>query len=172
MRIQDFFRHLLWVVVLVALQVLFFNHLCFWGGGKPVVYVYILCLLPQNMSRNSWLLWGFVTGLCADAFSELPGLGAASMTFAAMLAPRLMTLFATREALEERRWVLPLSESSGLRYAFTLVLIHHAVYIILEMFSFHHPLYMFYAWGSSSLLTFVVIWALSRINIVTAQQHK
>lgn len=164
MGIHDFFRQLGWMVVLIALQVLFFNHICLLGYATPIAYVYILCLLPINLSRNSWLLWGFVTGFCADFFSETPGLGAASMTVAAMCAPGLVSLFAPKDILEEKRGVLPLFETSGRRYAITLVLLHHAVYIVLEMFSFGHPLHMLYAWGSSCLLTILIILALARLG--------
>ncbi|MCD8317678.1 MAG: rod shape-determining protein MreD [Paraprevotella sp.] len=93
--VQSFFKRLLWAFVLLAFQVLVFNHIHWFGYATPIIYVYILCIQPLNTSRYTWLLWGFVVGLVADLFSETPGLGAASMTLTAMIAPLLILMFNT-----------------------------------------------------------------------------
>lgn len=164
MGAHDFFIRLWWVVALIFMQVLFFNNICFFGYATPMAYVYILCLLPQDLSRNAWLLWGFMTGLCVDFFSETPGLCAASMTITAMFAPSMMNLFAPKDDMEEKHGVLSLEESAGRRYAVLLVLFHHAVYVLLEVFSFFHPLHMLYTWAGSCVLTLMIIFAFSRLK--------
>lgn len=161
--VQFFFNRLLWAIVLLALQGLVFNHIHFFGYATPIVYIYILCLQPLDTPRHTWLLWGFFTGLGADFFSGTPGVGAASMTLAALCAPPLLHLFAPKDSLED---MVPGYKTLG-RWKYTwyvslLVLLQQAAALALEMFSFHDVPDMVYTYLGSSALTIVLILALER----------
>lgn len=162
---QDFLKRILWVLGLVALQFLVFNHVHLLGCITPLVYVYILCLQPVSTSRNGWLLWGFLTGLLADFFSETPGLGAASMTFTAMWAPGLLHLFAPKDCLDD---MVPgyatLGKWSYVCFISMIVLLQHAVFILLEVFSFFNVWDMCYAYLGSSALTILLILVLEYVR--------
>ena len=163
--VQSFFTRLLWVVVLLLLQVLVFNHIHLLGYVTPVIYVYILCLQPLDTPRYAWLLWGFFTGLAADLFSGTPGVGAASMTLTAMCAPVLLHLMVPKDSVED---MVPdyytLGRWKFVWYVLLLVLLQQAMFLVLEIFSFFNVLDMLYTYLGSSALTIVFILVLANMR--------
>ncbi len=159
------FNRLLWALVLLMFQVLVFNHIHLWGFATPLVYVYILCLQPLDQPRSLWLLWGFVMGLLADLFTAMPGVGAASMTLAALCAPSLLRLFAPKDGADGLvagyrtlgRW-----KYAG--YVSLLVLLQQGAAVLLEFFSFFNPLDMLLTWLGSSALTLPLLLAAERMR--------
>lgn len=162
---SDFFRRLVWAVGMLAVQVLVFNHIHWLGYATPVAYVYVLCLLPLNASRCEWLLWGFFTGLSADFFSGIPGVGAFSMTLAAFCAPWLLRLFAPKDSVED---MVPGYDTLGVwkyvGYVTSLVLLQQMAMVTVEFFSFFNGLDMLYTGLSGSTLTIVLILVLERLR--------
>lgn len=149
-----FFVRLLWLLLLLALQVLIFNHVHFLGYATPLVYVYFLFLFPLNASRSGVMLWSFALGLAVDVFSNTPGVAAASMTLAALAQPPLLKMMAPEDSVEDAplsfrtmgRWVY-------VRYVVLLSLLYHAAFFLLEFFSFFNVLDLLLSLAGSWLLT-------------------
>lgn len=162
---RGFLNRLAWAAVLPVFQGLVFNHIHFLGYATPAVYVYILCLQPSDTSRAAWLSWGFAVGLGADFFSETPGVGAASMTLAALCAPRLLWLFTPKDSPED---MVPgfrtLGKWNYIWYVTFLVLLEQASAVILETFSFFNALDMLYTYIGGSVLSIVLMLALERMR--------
>lgn len=162
---QSFFYRLWWLFVLLLFQVLVCNQIHWLGYATPVIYVYMLCLQPLNTSRSAWLLWGFVTGLLADFFSETPGLGTASMVFASFFAPLLLRLFTPKDSLED---MMPGFRTLGgwnyTWYVLLLVALHQGVLLLLESLSFFNAKDMLYTYLGSTTLTVLLVLALERIR--------
>lgn len=137
--IQTQLKRLAQMLLLLALQVLILNHMTFWGMGTPMIGTLLLVYMPMGTSRSATLIWGFCMGLATDIFSNTPGLGSASMTMAAMFQPTLLNMQAPKDAQES---LIPTYLSMGIwnhvRYIFTLFLVHHTVYFLLETFSTAH----------------------------------
>lgn len=154
-------RRLAQAVLLLALQVLVLNHMSFWGMGTPMIGVLLLAYMPMNTSRTAAMLWGFALGLATDVFSNTPGMGSASMTLAAMLQPTLLDMQAPKDAPDD---LLPTYHSMGtwnhVRYLFTLFLVHHTTYFLLESFSLSHlsmaGLHLLTSLATSLLLAFAL----------------
>lgn len=152
--IQIFCSRLLWMLLLLALQVLLFNHVHLLGYATPLACVYFLFLFPLNTSRTGILLWSFVLGLLVDVFSDTPGVTAASLTLVALVQPPLLRRIAPEDSVEDAvlsfrtlgRWVY-------VRYVAFLTLIFHVVYSLLDYFSFFHVLDMLYGALGSWLLS-------------------
>lgn len=163
--VQSFFTRLIWALVLLAFQVLVFNHIHLFGYATPVIYVYILCLQPLDTPRYSWLLWGFLTGLAADLFSETPGVGAASMTLTAMCAPVLLRLMVSKDSAED---MVPDYRTLGrwpfVWYVILLVMLQQAAFLLLEVFSFFNVLDMLYTYVGSCVLTVIFILVMAGIR--------
>lgn len=157
------FSRLVWALSLLLLQGLVFNHVLLLGYATPLVYVYILCILPSDTPRYAWLLWGFFTGIAADMFSTTPGVGACSMTLTAMCAPRLLQLFMPKDVVEN---TVPTYHVPGawkyITYVVLLVLLQQGAALLLEMFSFCDPMDMLFTYLGSSLLTIVLLLALEK----------
>lgn len=167
------FSRLVWAIALLLLQGLVFNHVLLLGYATPLVYVYILCLLPSDTPRYAWLLWGFFTGLAADMFSETPGVGACSMTLTAMCAPRLLHLFMPKDVVEN---TVPNFREPGawkyVAYVTLLVLLQQGAALLLEMLSFYNPIDMLFTYLGGSLLTIVLLLALEKAREGRAAENK
>ena len=162
---RSFFSRLVWMAALVLLQALVFNHIHWLGYATPYVVVYILCLQPLDTSRCGWLLWGFFAGLASDFFSGVPGVGAVSMTLAAMCAPRILALFAPKDCLEDMvPGYLTLGGWKYVQYVSWLVLLQQAVAVVLEFFSFFNGLELLYTYLCSSALTVVLLLVLEKMR--------
>lgn len=162
---RDIGNRLLWSVLLLLLQGLLFNHIHLFGYVTPMIYVYVLFLLPAQSNRITWLLWGFTVGLLSDFFTHTPGLGAASMTCAAMFAPGILRLFSPKDQVDD---FVPgyrtLGQWKYVWYVSFVVMLHQASYLLLEMFSFFHAVDMLYTFLGSSFLTVLLICLLEKLR--------
>ena len=70
--VNSFFKQLAWFLLILALQVLVFDHVHIFGHATPFVAVYFVLLFPGNSSRTGILLWSFLFGLVADTFTNTP----------------------------------------------------------------------------------------------------
>lgn len=151
-------KRLVQLLVLLAVQVLFMNHIHFMGYGTPLVYVALLLYMPSSWGRTASLAWGFVLGFLVDIFSNTPGMSAASMTMAAFFQPVLLKAFLPKDALED---MTPNYHTMGvwnhLRYLTLILLIHHLTYFMLESFSFYNLYDLALSAGISLGLSWLVI---------------
>lgn len=156
---------LLWMLFLTALQVLVFNHVHLFGYATPMVYVAFLLFFPLNVSRIGLLLWAFVMGLVVDVGSGTPGMGAAAMTLVGMLYQPLLRVMSPRDSSDD---LVPTYSSMGvaahIRFVILLVMIHHAVFYLLENFSFHHPVQLLIAFVASTTFSLVLILILDTLR--------
>lgn len=164
MLLPQFIR-ILQMLGLLALQVLFLNHICLFGYATPLVSVAFLLCFPISTSRTALLLWAFVMGLLTDVFSNTPGIGSASMTLAAMLRPVLLRLLVTKDVVED---MIPTYQTMGkwthVRFIFCLVLLHHLAYFALENFSVAHFTDTLFSFLGSLILSLLVIFVLERFR--------
>lgn len=120
----------------VLLQVLILNHIHIAGYATPYLYVYFILTFNTGVSRNVLMAWGFLLGLLIDIFSSTPGLNAAATVLLAFVCQPVLRLFSPKE-LEN---VVPGFGSLGVevfvKYVAVVVLLHHAVLLGLEAFSF------------------------------------
>lgn len=161
----SFLMRLMWTACLIALQVLVFNHIQLFGYATPLVYVYVLCLQPLDTPRHVWLLWAFLTGVVVDMFAFIPGVGAGSMTLAAFFAPKLLQLFTPKDSVEDMMpGYVTLGGWKFFWYVTAVVFLHHAVFFMLEAFSFYNLKDLLFAWSGSSLLTIASVLALAALR--------
>lgn len=160
--------HMLQMLGLLALQVLFLNHICLFGYATPFVTVAFLLYFPLNASRSGLLVWAFSMGLLSDVFSNTPGIGAAAMTFAAMFRPFLLRVLVSKDVAEE---MLPTYFSMGkwahVRLVFGLLVLHHLVYFVLESFSTAHIMDVLLSFFGSLVLSMLVILIIERFRYST-----
>ena len=99
--VNSFFKQLAWFLLILALQVLVFDHVHIFGHATLFVAVYFVLLFPGNSSRTGILLWSFLFGLVADTFTNTPGVAAASLTATAMVQPWLLKINSMTETDDE-----------------------------------------------------------------------
>jgi hypothetical protein len=85
------------------------------------------------------LILGFGLGITIDIFSETIGMHTMATVFMAYLRPIILSMFSPREGYEAGSY--PRVHYYGMRwflqYALVLVLAHHTVLFLAEMFSLH-----------------------------------
>ena len=166
--IGTFLKRLFWLVVLMLLQVLVFNHVQILGYATPMLCVYLILLFPLGTSRSQILLWGFATGLLQDIFTNTPGMSAASLTLVALFQPDLLKLFASKDFVENEDAPVPSARSMNwppfLRYVFVAVLINQMAFYLLEAFSFFNPIELGINVGGGTLMSFLVMVAMEGVR--------
>lgn len=152
------FKRLFQVLVLAALQVLILNQIHLLGYATPMPYVLFLVWLPLNSNRVGNLLWAFLLGLIIDVFSNTPGEASASMTLAALVQWPLLHASAPKDCVED---MVPTYASMGRwnhsRYIIILTLVHHALFFLLESFSFFHYRDLLISFAASLALSVVLM---------------
>lgn len=127
----------IWTFVLVILQVLLFNNIELGGLINPYFYVYFVLIMPLSLNISIQLLLAFSVGLVIDVFSNTWGMHAAATTFVVFLRPYILKLIVSQEELEKQVMSLKtISFGSYIKYAVSIVLLHHITLFFLEAFSF------------------------------------
>lgn len=151
-------------VLLVLAQILFMNHLSFYGFLTPYIYVMFILLLPLETKGWALLLFSFLIGITIDLFSGTLGLHASASVFTAFIRPLFIKLeqkpehgSATQPSYAEMgaRWFIP--------YSFLLILIHHAFLNFMETFTFSGILHTLLRIIISSVVTFIIILSIEYI---------
>lgn len=160
-----FFQNLFWAVVLLVLQVMVFNHIRLLGYATPMVGVAVLCVQPVNLPRYAWLLWGFIMGVAVDFFAVTPGLSAAALTVAALVAPVLLRLFVPKDSVEDLvAGYRTLGARKYMSFVVLLVMLFQLVYVLLEFFSFFSLADMLLSYLGSCVLSIACILVLQRFR--------
>ena len=134
--------------VLLFFQVLVCNNIHLLGYITPLVIGYMVVCFHRNTSRTAILVWGFVTGLLFDIFSNTAGMAAAACTLVAMIQPYWLNMLAPRDSAED---LTPTFATLGFwNYIF---------YVILLMFVLHGCFYLLDAFTLSD-------WQLTLLSIV------
>ncbi len=163
--VHNYLHKIGWFVGLLLLQVLILNNMHIVGYATPFLYVYLILKFESEISRNALMLWAFFLGLAIDVFSDTPGMNAAATVFLAFLRPVLLRLFTPRDTVES---FVPAVRTMGispfLKYLSFSVLVHHAVLLSIEFFSFAHLGTLLLRILSSSVLTVACVMAVEGIR--------
>ena len=135
-----FMEYTLLFVVLVLLQVLLFNNLGISLYVNPLVYVSFVILLPADI-RGAWLLLlALLMGVVVDMFSGTPGINTIATLLVAFCRPGLLLLLVGSDDVKELG--VPDANHMGtgrfLKYASLLVVLHAAVFFMLEALSWRY----------------------------------
>ncbi|MBN1108600.1 MAG: rod shape-determining protein MreD [Bacteroidales bacterium] len=125
-------------ILLILLQVLFFNNIQFSGYVNPYVYIMFILLLPVEMPAWLLLILSFFTGLVMDLFSGTPGMHASASLVAGFIRPYVLRITSPRDGYEPG--ANPSMLVYGLKwfliYASLIIFVHHLVLFYLEVFRF------------------------------------
>ncbi len=164
--LQTFLSRLGWAILLLALQVLVFNHIHIMGYATPMPYVYFLLMLSSETPRWFYITSGFGLGLVIDLFTNTPGMAAASLCACGLAAPAFLRAFSPTDRAEEefRPSIHTMKWSGYLNYAACTTVLHCTFFFTVEAFSFDcWPATIANILGSS-MLTLLLIAALELIR--------
>ena len=162
-QLRNFLRF--WLII--AVQVLLNKITLRWWsepGGFPVfvplLYPLFILLLPFETPVWMALLIGAVTGFTVDSLMNTGGMHAAATILIAYLRPNVLVALLPR-ALEDYPGQSPNVKNMGwaafLTYAAFLILIHHAVYFTIEMWSLSNILMLLLKIAASALTSMLFV---------------
>jgi rod shape-determining protein MreD len=168
-RIKNFLRF----SVIVLIQVLILNKITlrWWSNpaGFPVFIPYIyplfILLLPLATTVPALLILGFVTGLTIDSFANTAGMHACATVLLAYLRTNVLNALLQKN-LSEYTNQSPSVKNMGwvpfLVYAGFLIVLHHAVFFTLELWSLSNVGYLLLKIVASAVtsLLFIVAYLL------------
>lgn len=153
-------------VVLVLVQVLLLNNIYFLRLATPFLYLYFIIKLPVGFSPSRVLFLSFLMGIVIDAFSNTPGLHAASCTLVGFIRHIIIKLYKGEDLPE---YTYPSFQTFGyggfFKFSFTLVIIHHLTLFLLETLTIFDPLFLIIRILASTILTTLIICAVEAFNV-------
>ncbi|MGK4566071.1 rod shape-determining protein MreD [Flavobacterium sp. 3HN19-14] len=122
-------------ILLLAAQVVIFNHMEFSNYLNPYPYVLFIILYPVNGNKFGLLLASFFLGLIVDCFMDSGGVHAAACLTLAYLRP---TFFKFSFGVSYEYQTVKINDRlTPERFSFILISVvtHHFVLFLLEIFS-------------------------------------
>jgi rod shape-determining protein MreD len=157
--IKDFFKYTGLFLLLVLLQEFVFNNIQLSGFLNPYIYVLFILVLPFKTPQWVLLVSGFLLGFSVDIFTDTLGFNAFSTTLMAYCRPYVLNIISGREEFDKGK--IPSMAGYGIgwfiKYAATLIVIHHFTLFYLEAFSFHGFFFTFFRVVLSSAFTLLFI---------------
>lgn len=158
-------RFALWFVFLIPAQAIVFNHLVLFNVAVPLVFLYLLLIMPVTLNTNIATLLGFLTGFTLDIFCDTPGVNALCCTTLAFARKPVFHLYmSTDDDLAGRS---PSSRTMGtpayMKFMLTMVLIYAVLMFTIEAFQLFNVGLLFLRIVASTVYTFVLLYALDSV---------
>ena len=123
-------------IVMLALQVVIFNNINFFGYINPYPYVLFILLFPVNGNKFGLLLASFSIGIMMDMFCNSGGVHATASLLLAYMRP---VFFRFSFGISYEYQTIKINDRlTPERFSFILVSIftHHFILFLLEVFNF------------------------------------
>ncbi len=149
-------------ILLVPAQAVIFNHLGLFNVALPIVFIYIIIMLPVTLGTNWSMTIGFLAGLAVDMFCDTSGVNTLACTILAFVRKPVFHLYmSTDDDLAGRS---PSARSMGhaafLKYLITMVLIYCSMVFTVEAFQFFNFRLLILRIVASSVYSFILLYAL------------
>lgn len=152
-------------VAAILCQVLIFNRIALFNVAVPFVFIIVIIRLPLNLSPNWVLTLSFLAGFLVDIFSDTPGVN--SLSCVLLAASRKLLFYAYVPRDDKTKTVVPCLYSMGWanysKYLITLTTLYCLLVFSIEFFSFAPVREIAIMTASSSLLSFILIFAIDSL---------
>lgn len=155
-------KYALCFLLLIPAQAIVFNHMILFNVAVPLVFVYLIVMLPVTLGTNMSTFLGFLAGLLLDVFCDTPGVNALCCTVLAFARKPVFHLYvSTDDDLAGRS---PSSHTMGyaayMKYMFSMVLLYCAMMFTVEAFQLFSFRLLLIRVAASSAYTFLMLYAL------------
>ncbi|MBD5370314.1 MAG: rod shape-determining protein MreD [Bacteroides sp.] len=151
--------------ILILVQVLVFNHIMLFNLAVPFVFIYFILRLPIGMPANLVLSLSFLIGMLVDIFSDTPGVNALACTVLAAVKTPVFYAYVPRDDKTKR--IVPAISTLGwqtyAKFLITMVAIFCLLCFIVEYFSFAGFLNILAMAGTSTALSFFLIFGIDSL---------
>lgn len=157
---NDFLKYSIWFVCLILLQEFLFNNIQFIHFLSPYIYIFLILILPLNMFTAYVMLIAFSMGLSVDIISNgITGAHAAACTLIAFCRNMIIKISIPKGEYEKQSaaTAMQIKLKPFTMYAFIIVLLHHSVLFMIEIFSFESFLFTLIRIIASTIVSTVFI---------------
>ncbi|HRO41209.1 MAG TPA: hypothetical protein PL009_00140 [Flavipsychrobacter sp.] len=170
---SDYLKNFLRFCIIVLIQVLILNKITLRWWSQPIgfpvfipyIYPLFILLLPFETSVVTLLLCGFALGLTMDTFMNTAGMHACATVLIAYLRTNVLNALLPKNLIEypnQSPNVKNMGWMPFLVYSSFLIVIHHAVFFTIELWSLSNIGYLLLKIAASSVtsLMFVIAYLL------------
>ena len=155
-------KYALCFLLLIPAQAIIFNHMILFNVAVPLVFVYLIVMLPVTLGTNLSTFLGFLAGLTLDVFCDTPGVNALCCTVLSFARKPVFHLYvSTDDDLAGRS---PSSHTMGyaayMKFMLTMVLIYSTMMFAIESFQLYNFRLLLIRVAASSAYTFLMLYAL------------
>ena len=123
-------------IVLVLAQVLICNKIGYLGFINPMIYILFIYWYPIKQNRALFMFISFLLGFTIDIFSDTLAIHSAATLTIAYLRPTIMRFcFGVNYEFQSFK-LSSVPRIQQITYLALLILVHHTVFFVLEVFSF------------------------------------
>ncbi|MEG2370030.1 MAG: rod shape-determining protein MreD [Alistipes sp.] len=159
------FRYFVLFVTTLLLQVYLFDNLQISVYLNPLIYIAFIVLLPIETPPVVVLLSGVMTGVLMDWTMGAAGVNTIATVLVAFLRHPVLRMLCSRDTVRDGG--IPSSYQLGtgvfLRYLLIMVLLHHAVFFLMESLSWVPILRTLLRVMVSSTVSILFIWLVARL---------
>jgi len=135
MQNKEIFINIVKFILLLLLQVLLLNKINFLGYINPYIYIIFILTFPLDGNKSLLIFLSFLLGLSVDMFSDSGGVHAAASVFIGYLRPVFLK-FSFGVSYEYNMVKLHKTPwGERLTYITAMVVLHHLMLFLLEIFS-------------------------------------
>ncbi len=170
---SDYLKNFLRFCIIILIQVLILNKITLRWWAQPVgfpifipyIYPLFILLLPFETSVVALLIAGFILGLTMDTFMNTAGMHACATVLIAYLRTNVLNALLPKNLIEypnQSPGVKNMGWIPFLVYSTFLIVLHHAVFFTVELWSFANIGYLLLKIFASSVtsLLFVIAYLL------------
>lgn len=154
-------------LVLIPAQALVFNNLVLFNVAVPFVFIFLLITLPVTFSANLAMTIGFVTGLTVDILADTAGVNALASTILAFVRRPVFHLYmpVDNDLAEQRPSLRNMGVAAFLKFAVTMALIYCMTVFLIECIGCFNLKLLILRTLSSTVYTFIMIYALACLTV-------
>ena len=159
-------RYLIIFLLLVPLQAIVFNHLILFNVAVPLVFLWLIIMLPITLGTNVSMLVSFLVGFALDIFCDTPGLNSLCCTILSFARKPLCHLYVSAD--DDLAGRSPSTRSMGhaafMKFIFTVIALYCILMFTIEAFQFYNFRLLILRILSSTAYTFMLLYAVDRLT--------
>ncbi|MDE6575698.1 MAG: rod shape-determining protein MreD [Muribaculaceae bacterium] len=160
-------KYALAFLLLIPAQAIVFNHMILFNVALPLVFLYLIIILPITLGTNISMLLSFLAGAVLDVFCDTPGVNALCCTLVSFARKPLFHLYVSMD--EDLAGFSPSSRTMGhaayMKFMSTVVVLYLSLMFTIEAFQFFSFKLLVLRIITSSAYTFILLYALDCLSL-------
>lgn len=154
-------------LLLIPAQAIVFNHLILFNVAVPLVFIYLILMLPVTLGTNLSMFIGFLAGLGIDIFCDTAGVNALCCTILSFIRKPVFHLYVSMD--DDLAGRSPSSRTMGvasyMKFMFTMVAAYCIMMFTIEAFQFFNFRLLLLRILASTAYTFILLYAFDCLAI-------